>query len=89
MRGNVVMEAKDGAKFMMKNDALRNQNTETGPLKLDVEVRVEREPTYLRRKNPLGMTNCHCRSTERLCYDSLSIKVASTKARNWVKSVLA
>jgi hypothetical protein len=33
MRDNVVMEAKDGTKFMMKNDALWKQITEKGTLK--------------------------------------------------------
>lgn len=32
MRDNVVMEAKDGTKFMMKNDALWKQITEKGTL---------------------------------------------------------
>lgn len=33
MRDNVVMEAKDGTKFMMKNNALWKQLTEKGTLK--------------------------------------------------------
>ncbi|MGX6566966.1 Copper resistance protein K [Cupriavidus necator] len=33
MRDNVVMEAKDGTKFMMKNNAIWKQLTEKGTLK--------------------------------------------------------
>ncbi len=33
MRDNVIMEAKDGTKFMMKNNALWKQLTEKGTLK--------------------------------------------------------
>jgi hypothetical protein len=32
MRDNVVMEGKDGAKYMMKNDAIWKQITEKGTL---------------------------------------------------------
>ncbi|MGY2492852.1 CopK family periplasmic copper-binding protein [Cupriavidus sp. CP313] len=33
MRDNVIMEAKDGTKFMMKNNALWKQLTDKGTLK--------------------------------------------------------